>query len=398
MTRRTVRGLGLTRLAALGCVLALLLTTVIWWVTSATGTTITAHFDRTVGLYAGSSVRVLGVEVGRVDEVHPSGGDVRVTMTVRRDVDVPASAKAVIVSPSMVSGRYVQLTPAYDGGPRMPSGTVIPNERTATPAELDQLFRNVNELATALGPQGANSGGALSKLLDSGANALDGNGKQLNATIDRLGRLAATLSDSRGDLFSTIDNLNTFTATLAKSDKQIREFYGRVAEVTTFLASERQETGAALSSLATALADVEKFVKSNRELVSSNVSNLTAVTQALVDQRKALAEVIDVAPLGASNFINAYDAKTGAVAVRGEIRELAKPPVLFVCRLVQRGTPQPLPGELKKACDELAPKLRDKPGLPSVGDALSSLPEGELPLPLPGPALSAPSGEGGGPR
>lgn len=400
MTAKTVRGVRLTSLMVVGCVLALLLSTTIWWVTSSTATTITAYFDKTIGVYAGSSVRVLGIEVGQVDDVHPQGDEVRVTMTVRRDVEIPAGAKAVVVSPSMVSGRYVQLTPAYNGGPRMATGAVIPNEHTATPAELDEMFRNVNQLAKALGPQGANADGALSELLNTGAKALDGNGEQLNATIKRLGELARTLSDSKGDLFTTIDNLNTFTAALARSDSQIREFYGRVAEVTTFLAGERQEVGAALGSLAVALKDVKTFIESNRELVSSNVSNLTDVTQALVDQRKALAEVIDVAPLGASNFINAYDAKTGAVAVRGQLRELAKPPVLFVCRMVQRSVPQPLPSELKKACDSLAPALKNTPGLPSIAESLNSLKNGELPpLPLPGLAGSEPQqGSEGGPR
>ena len=33
-------------------------------------------------------------------------------------VDVPADAQAVIIAPSVVGDRFVQLTPAYEGGRR----------------------------------------------------------------------------------------------------------------------------------------------------------------------------------------------------------------------------------------------------------------------------------------
>ena len=73
--------------------------------------TLTAHFPRTVSIYEGSDVRVLGVPVGTVDTVTPSGTDVTVTMSYDAGVKVPEDAAAVIVSPSIVGDRFVQLTP-----------------------------------------------------------------------------------------------------------------------------------------------------------------------------------------------------------------------------------------------------------------------------------------------
>ncbi len=78
--------------------------------------TLTADFPRTVSLYEGSDVRVLGVPIGKVDSVTPSGTQVVVTMHYDADVKIPADAKAVIISPSIVGDRFVQLTPAYSGG------------------------------------------------------------------------------------------------------------------------------------------------------------------------------------------------------------------------------------------------------------------------------------------
>ena len=78
--------------------------------------TLTAHFPRTISIYEGSDVRVLGVPIGQVDKVTPSGTDVVVTMSYDAEVKIPADAKAVIIAPSIVGDRFVQLTPAYAEG------------------------------------------------------------------------------------------------------------------------------------------------------------------------------------------------------------------------------------------------------------------------------------------
>ena len=103
----------------IGLILALILAGALWWVFSSMGTTkITATFHRTVGIYEGSDVRVLGVAVGKVDSVEPQGETVKVTMTVDRGVELPADVRAVQIIPSVVADRYVQLAPAYSGGPK----------------------------------------------------------------------------------------------------------------------------------------------------------------------------------------------------------------------------------------------------------------------------------------
>lgn len=52
--------------------------------------TLTALFPRTISVYEGSDVRVLGVPVGTVDSVTPSGTDVVVTMSYDAEVQIPA--------------------------------------------------------------------------------------------------------------------------------------------------------------------------------------------------------------------------------------------------------------------------------------------------------------------
>jgi phospholipid/cholesterol/gamma-HCH transport system substrate-binding protein len=166
----------------------------------------------------------------------------------------------------------------------------------------------------------------------------------------------------------------------------VHSFYGRLADVSTFLADDRQDVANALSSLATALGDVKSFVDDNKDLIAANVQKLTGVTKALVDQRAAIAEILDVAPVGATNLINSYDAASGSIGVRADLNELTHPPILMVCRLLQQGTPKAVPQTLTDICTKLAPVLDGTLKLPSVAETLSSLQQGKLP-PLPVPLL-----------
>lgn len=385
MTTKTRSGRYAATVVAFGCVLVLLLTAALWWITMApTGTRITAYFDRAVGVYSGSEVKVLGVGVGRIDEVVPEGDRVRVELTVSDDIEIPAAVEAVVVAPSLVSDRYVQLTPAYESGPLLKNGAVIPLERTATPVELDDLTASVNDLATALGPNGANADGALSDVLDTAAANLAGNGELFGQTIRELSAASAAVADSGDDLFATVDNLSRFTEALAESDAQVRSFNEKLAGVTGYLSEDRDDLGLALSSLGVALTDVHGFIAEHKDRIASNVDKLTGVTQALADQRGAIAEILDVAPLAMSNYLSTYDSASASFAIRGNLNELTYPPVLMLCRTIAAGTPTQLPKTLSDLCTQLAPYLDGTLGLPTPAEALAALSAGELPpLPLP---------------
>src|ERR1700690_1285857 len=68
-------------LAAIAVVIALISGGLV--LTSGSGSKhITAYFGETIGVYPGSTVRILGVNVGTIDSVTPEGQQVKVTMTV----------------------------------------------------------------------------------------------------------------------------------------------------------------------------------------------------------------------------------------------------------------------------------------------------------------------------
>ncbi|MGW4371721.1 MCE family protein [Nocardia takedensis] len=319
---------------ALGLVVALLIAGFLWWLFDRMSTTkITAYFDRSVGIYEGSEVRILGVPVGKVNSVEPQGDQVKIVMSVDRDYDIPAEANAAQVTPSVVSDRFIQLTPVYRGGPKMERTATIPRERTVTPVEVDQLYKSIADLSEALGPNGANRDGAVNDLVRSSAANLEGNGQALGESITQLSRAARLLSDSRGDIFDTVKNLQSFVSMLAVNDQQVRQFNTQLADLSGFLASERQNLGQALDLLSVALGDVARFIDDNRALVAENAAALTTLTKTLADQRDDLAAALPVLPVALSNLINIHNGEAGTLDMRANFPEL-QDPFGTVCKLL----------------------------------------------------------------
>jgi len=312
-----------------------------------------ADFDRAIGVYVHSDVRVLGVRIGEVTKIEPRGDKVRIEMEYDASYKVPADAKALLVAPSIVSDRYVQLTPVWTNGPTLEDGTHLGRDRTAVPVELDQIYGNLDMLNQALGPNGANRNGALADLIDVGARNLDGNGGRLNTTLTGLSKAVTTLADNRSDLFATIGNLQQLTTTLARNDAAVRAFNLDLAAVAAQLDAERDDLAIAVRQLALALGEVAAFVKQNKDDLKANVDGLASVTSVLVKQRRALREFLDVAPTALSNLQLAYNSTSGTLDTRDNSNAQGGPAGL-ICNLLA------LTGQSPTECNSILGGLEPK--------------------------------------
>ncbi|HSV40333.1 MAG TPA: MlaD family protein, partial [Nocardioidaceae bacterium] len=173
------------RRLSVAAVVTLLVLAGLTWLNSGSDSshTLTATFSRTTSLYEGANVKVLGVKVGRVESITVKGTAVEVVMSYDKDVELPAGVHALIVPPSIVGDRFVQLAPVYTEGEILPDNAELGLDRTGVPLELDDTYRGLDKVAAALGPQGANENGALSRLIAATAASLDGNGALLNDTL-----------------------------------------------------------------------------------------------------------------------------------------------------------------------------------------------------------------------
>lgn len=330
--------------------------------------TITAYFTKTVAIYPGDEVRIAGVKVGTIDSIEPMGTQAKMTLRVNRRISVPADAKAVIVAQNLISARYVQLAPAYESGPKMGDGAVIPLDHTAIPVEWDEVKEQLTRLASELGPDKGMSTGSVGRFIDSAANALDGNGDKLRQTIAQLSGVGRILADGSGDIVDTISNLQTFVTALRDSNDQIVQFQDRFATLTSVVDDSRSDLDSALKNLSDVVGETQRFIEGTRDKTAEQIRLLSGVTQTLSDHRLDLENVLHIAPHSIANAVNMFDPRTGAASGVFVLNNLSNP-VWAICTMM---------GALENVTSPETGKLCAQ----YVGPALNTIDINNIPVPI----------------
>jgi len=329
MIKRTVGSRGLLYATVIALV-AMLVGGVYVLSSQANNRTVVGYFTSAVGLYPGDQVRILGVQVGSIGTIEPRPSDVKITMSVSKDAKVPKDARAVIISPNLVSARFIQLTPAYTGGAVLPDGGSIDLARTAVPVEWDEVKQALTQLAVQLGPTTGSMQGPLVAAINQAADTLDGKGQSFHNALRELSQVAGRLGDSRSDIFGTVKNLQVLANALSASNEQIVQFAGNVASVSQVLADSSRHLDNTLGTLNQALSDIRGFLHENNSTLIDTVNKLNDFAQTLSDQSDNIEQVLHVAGPGIANFYNIYDPAQGSLSGLLAIPQFANP-VQFIC-------------------------------------------------------------------
>jgi phospholipid/cholesterol/gamma-HCH transport system substrate-binding protein len=306
-------------------------------------TVLVGYFDNSTGLFAGDDVRILGVPVGKVDKIEPQPERVKITFWVDDEFKVPADAKAAIISPMLVTGRALQLLPAYTGGPTMKSGTELPGDChvlkrdklcTVVPVEWDEIRAQLQKLAELLQPTKPGGVSTLGEAINTAAGNLRGQGATIRDTVIKLSQALSALGDHSKDLFSTFRNLSTLMSALHDSSGLLEQLNRNLASVTYLLADDPNKIGQAVSDLNSVVGDVQSFAAENREALGTTSDKLASITTAIVQSIPDLKETLHIAPNTLQNFVNIYEPANGSLTGALAVQNFANP-IQFLCGAVQ---------------------------------------------------------------
>ena len=295
--------------------------------------TITATFAETPGLYVGNHVDVLSIPVGTITAIRPDPTGVLVTMRVDDRVKIPAGARAVLMAPQVVNDRFVELAPAYTGGPTLAAGAHIPQSRTVEPLSVDQILGSLDSLLTALGPSASSQKGLLGTLVNQLNTLLDGQGQNLHHAIDSAGQAVGVLADNSPQMADTLQKLSTLVASLASDAGSYQSFTSTLATVTSDLDGDRGDLAAALTSLQNTLAEVSAFVQANAGNLGASLDNIEQATSKLAAAQGQLAKALEITPLAVQNLGMAVHQTPYGPAIEGRFDPVANslPFVNAVC-------------------------------------------------------------------
>lgn len=234
---------------------------------------ISAEFARTYNLFPGSPVRVLGVEVGKITDLHVEPGSDVVTaeMVIDGGTVLPADASALIIPEALLGERYIQIEPAYVEGPEMEAGTTIPVERTVVPYEFDEVLEGLNQFVGGLEPD------EVGRMFDNLATVLDGQGAKVGDVIDQAHDAIQVLQDNDEELVSLAGRLGDLNETLGTRDQALGEIIEDWNTVTSTLASDRADIDGALRGLVRMTDELGRLLEDHRSSLETDIETLTRV-------------------------------------------------------------------------------------------------------------------------
>lgn len=248
---------------------------------------VTAEVPQAPNLFSGGRVMVRGIEVGRIADVEPSPQGVLLSLELRADVPVPADATLAVIPVTVISDRYVQLFPAYEGGPTLADGDHI--EETSVPAELEEVLAQLKGLLEALEPQEGAARGSLSRLVRSLDEVFANRSEELSGALEGSADVLGNLARSSGDITGLIRNLDRLFAALANRSSQIGLVNQRFELVVEALLADQANLEGTIENLAFLADEAAGLVDTSGDHLGSSVTRLGRVLRAVLRHQEELA-------------------------------------------------------------------------------------------------------------
>jgi phospholipid/cholesterol/gamma-HCH transport system substrate-binding protein len=322
-------------------------------------TMVVGYFANSTALFPGDDVRILGVPVGKVDRIEPQPERVKIWFWFDRKFKVPADVNAVILSPQLVTGRAVQLTPAYTSGPTLQGGAEIPENRTAVPVEWDDIRDQLQKLNELLQPTTTRGVSTLGEFINTAANNLRGQGATIRDTVIKLSQTLSALGDHSQDIFGTFKNLSTLVSALHDSTGLLEQLNRNLASVTSLLADDPNKVGQMVGDLNAVVGDLQSFAADNREALGTTSDKLASVTTALVESLDDIKQDLHIAPTALQNFSNIYEPANGSLTGALAVNNFANP-IGFICGAVQAASRLGAEQASKLCVQYLAPIVKNR--------------------------------------
>lgn len=235
-----------------------------------------AEFSRAIQVFPAIKVRVLGVDVGVVTDVRNVREGIQVTFRIDDpEVKLPADVGAAVVPMSLLGERYIQLVPAYSGGPTLASGSIIPASRTAVPSEPDELLRSLQDYLGGIDPANVTS------LVENLATVVEGKGQDLNRLIEHGSGVISALSEKRDDLGQLIVELNKLTLALSSRQAAIARLITNYGAVTGTLTENRKALEGTITGLNDAATELASLLVAHRNPLRKDIEALTTAGRTL---------------------------------------------------------------------------------------------------------------------
>jgi phospholipid/cholesterol/gamma-HCH transport system substrate-binding protein len=175
------------------------------------------YLSSVTGLKIGDSVRLAGVDVGRIDDIRVLDSKVRIDFHVNPGTRVKTDSEASVRLTNLLGGQFLGISFGSESAGLLPPGGTVPGKDSAN---LDVIVEHVGELA---------------RDTRTFVNSMNKNQEVV------MGKISGILDENRGNLKGAISNLNSITGKFDRGDGSLamllndKSLYRNVNDATTSL-------------------------------------------------------------------------------------------------------------------------------------------------------------------
>jgi phospholipid/cholesterol/gamma-HCH transport system substrate-binding protein len=259
------------------------------------------------GLTAANQVSLSGMTVGQVKKVELiEGNQVKVTLSIRKDLPLPTGTKAILASDGLLGGKLVRLEMGNGNGIIPVGGTLMPTTETGITDLIKEqalpLLHNLDSLALSLR--------VVTKSFEATGSSVNGLVRNSDKMVTTLGgSLNSTIAENRANLAGVTANMKSLSDNLIETEKSLKPLIGKFSSMADSLNALKisqalATTQKSLESLQKIMAGIEAGQGSMGKLLKddslySNVNrSLADLDKLLIDFRLAPKRYVNVSIFG----------------------------------------------------------------------------------------------------
>jgi phospholipid/cholesterol/gamma-HCH transport system substrate-binding protein len=251
-------------------------------------------FDQAATLTPNADVRISGVPVGKVIKVTPQGlrTDAEVELQ-RRYAPLPADARAILRSKTLLGETFVELTPGTKAFRKLPEGGKLPVRQVGETQGLDQVLSAFDERTRR----------SFKTFLGDLSGALDGRGEDLSDSIanagtatDELTNVLVVLDSERDSFQRLIRDTGTVLTALGSRQSDLQGLITAGEQVFSATAARNRELTETTRALPAFLAELRATLASVERTSAVAAPTLRALRPVAPLLRPGLEESAKLAP------------------------------------------------------------------------------------------------------
>lgn len=258
-----------------------------------------AMFSNASGLQAGDTVRIAGIEVGKVNGVKLKGDNAEVDFTVAKTQHLTTSTRATVQFENLLGQRNLGLIAGSDSGSPLPTGATIPMSRTTPGLDLTAVFTGFQPLLAALNPQ------QINQLTGSIIAVFQGQSGAVGNLVTQTASLTGNLAQRSDVINQVLDNLAPLLRQVNTQDSNLGTVIDSFETVVKGLAADNNNVGPAISGVSHLTQNLSATIGQSQPYIDQDLNQLVGATQVLAANEGPLANVLrDLSPfLGALNKV-----------------------------------------------------------------------------------------------